>query len=267
MTPARGAKTGLQTFVIAHSQDLVLECERLRRFSHLPSYTYLFVGAADTSRLAAIDNVIVARDLPDNIEHHPHLLSFTGWYAIARNTLASSDWVSVLEYDVDLEPAYAQASMKELQSTPCIVGYLQARLTHPIYLQATPWLSRSLSEVYGIDLPKLLVAYLEGGGLDQWTTTSNASLATAQLSDFVDWFLPLTRVFRHDPLGAHVHERAVPVYCMVRGLANRCVPGVLSHQQRRSHGVKARAGRQVREAAADTWFGQWVRARQARRSQ
>ena len=58
------------------------------------------------------------------------------------------------------------------------------------------------------------------------------------LARFVDWFLPVTEVFRHDPMGSHVHERAIPVFCLLNQIEDRYVPGVLEHEQVASHGIE-----------------------------
>jgi hypothetical protein len=117
-----------------------------------------------------------------------------------------------------------------------MAGYVPVRLTNPMYLHATPWLITSLSTTYGIDVSNLVREHLARGEVDRWTATSNHALCVGDLAAFVDWFLPLSEVFRDDPLGSGVHERAVPVFCLVCGIADRYVPGVLDHYQVESHG-------------------------------
>ncbi len=239
----------IETFVIVHDQDLLLACEQEGRFAGLSHFQYLFVGPREVSRLAGLSNVIVARELPDNIESSPNLLSFTGWYAVAKNGLTRKPWLTLLEYDVTLAPEFLPKTLEALRANRCILGYVPFPLSHPMYLHATPWLIPALQETHGLDLPKLLRAHLEAGGVDQWAATSNASLATSELTKFVDWFLPLSRVFQHDPLGAHVHERALPAYCFTMGLQNLVLPGVLQHRQARSHGIFARSWKEAEEQA------------------
>lgn len=234
-----GAGDELETFVIVHDEDLLLELEQAGTFRHLPRNRYLFVGNGTTGRLRGRDDVVVARTLPDNIEHHPHLLSFTGWYAVARNRLATAASVALLEYDVRIEADFAPRTLAELQRGRCIVGFVPFALSHPMYLHATPWLIRSLREVYGVDAASLISDHLAGGGADVWSSTTNMAMDVEDLDGFVDWFVPLTEVFRHDPIGAHVHERAVPVYCLLNDIEIACVPGLLHHDRLISHGILA----------------------------
>lgn len=243
------ASDDLAAFIIVHDQDLLLACERDGRFARLPDYRYLFVGPRDVSRVASAGNVIVARDLSDNIEACSNLLSFTGWYAVAKNGLTRAPWVALLEHDVRLAADFVPKTLDSLRANRTVLGYVPFSFSHPMYLHATPWLIPSLRIAHGIDLPKLVRDYLATGGVDRWTATTNASLPTAELERFVDWFLPVSRVFHHDPIGAHVHERALPVFCMMMGLQNVLQPGVLEDLQARSHGIRARSWNDAQEQA------------------
>ena len=199
----------------------------------------MFVGGGGIDMLRGRSDVVVARLLTDNIEHYPTLLSFTGWYAVARNGLATSRFVSLIEYDVDIRAGFVAGTLESLRDRSRIVGYVPFPLSHPMYLHATPWLSSALASVYGIDVAQLVRRHLAAEGRDEWTATSNASMATSSLHAFVDWFLPLSEVFRHDPIGAHVHERTIKVFCLLNGLDNFLLPDVLVHRQRRAHGIFA----------------------------
>jgi hypothetical protein len=231
----------IETFVMVHDQGLVLECEREGRFAGLPSYRYLFLGAGDVSRLEGARNVIVARELEDNIEQHPEMLAFTGWYAVARNRLAEAERVTLLEYDVQVSAGFVDATLACFERGKRLVGYVGFPLSHPMYLFATPCLLPALRQAHGLDAWELVQDHLASGGSDVWPATTNASLSSSDLADFVEWFLPVSRLLRDEPMAAHVHERALPLYCMVCGLEYVVVEGALHHDQKRSHGILARS--------------------------
>lgn len=243
------SRNELEVFVVIHDERALLEHERLRTFTHLPRYRYLFVGMGSTEGLRGRDDVIVARSLPDNVEHHPLLLSFTAWYAIARNGLATTKRVALLEYDVTISADFAERTETALREGHRIVGYVPFPLSHPMYLHASPWLSRSLDTAYGIDLPLLIHNHLDNGGTDLWTATTNAAMRVDDLVAFVDWFLPLTPLFSNDPIGAHVHERTIPVFCLLNDIENLHLPDVLEHEQARSHGIFAVPQEEARRCA------------------
>ena len=239
LTPSDESRSDIETFIVVHDQDILLESERQGRHTELPRSTYLFVGMGQTNLIEDRDDVIIARDLPDNIEDSPRLLSFTGWYAVAKNDLATSKHVVMVEYDITAFDGFTARTSAALAETHCIAGYIPFQLSHPMYLHATQWFPASLSTIYGIDVPTLIRDHLSEGGADLWTSTTNAALRTEDLGSFVDWFMPLATVFLHDPVGAHVHERTVPIFCLLNQIANTYVPGVLEHTQARSHGVLA----------------------------
>jgi len=229
---------------------MLLEYEREGRYRNLSRRRYVFVGDGATDKIDSRDDVIVARMLPDNIEHHANLLSFTAWYAIARNDLAESGSVSILEYDVSIAESFTAETLAALSGTHCIAGYVPFKLSHPMFLHATPWFTNSLEAVYGVDADGIVRSHLGGGGRDLWTATTNISMRTGDLASFVDWFLPLTVRFRHDPIGAHVHERTIPIFCKLNQIENVYIPGVLKHTQARSHGILAISQEEARDRAA-----------------
>lgn len=233
----------LEVFIVAHDPSIIEQLEAAQHFSTLPNYRYILVGSSD--RYASSDfrlpaKCIVAQLLPCNIEEHKNLLTYTAWYAIAKNRLANTKFVSILEYDVDVDPVFHQRTLRALQEGHRIAGYVPFPLTHPQYLYATTWFSDSLEQVYDIDAEALVDSHLSVGGADLWTATTNLSMRLDDLEDFVDWFLPLSRVFRDDPVGAHVHERCVPIYCMIRGIENFYIPDLLQHYQKLSHGARVK---------------------------
>lgn len=241
----------LEVFVVIHDQDLLLQCEQDGRFSGIPRLRYVFVGRRPIDKLAGRSDLVIARDLADNIEQYPNLLSFTGWYAVARNNLATTRYLSLLEYDVTLQADFVSKTLVVLSERGGIVGYVPFPLSHPMYLHATPWLIPALAEVYDIDVVRLIRHYLDGGGADLWTATSNASLSAADLKAVVDWILPLTRVYRHDPIGAHVHERTLKVFCLRHGIENHHLPDLLKHAQERSHRIFALSRQEALQRASE----------------
>jgi hypothetical protein len=249
---ASDSEDDLEIFVVVHDPSIIEQLEAEQHFSMLPNYRYILVGHA--SRYANSDfqcpaRSIVAQLLPNNLEEHKNLLTFTAWYAIVKNQLANTKFVTILEYDVDVDRHFQQRTIQALQEGHRMVGYVPFPLTHPQYLHATDWFTDSLTQVYDIDAAALVDSHLSGGGADLWTATTNLSMRLDDLEDFVDWFLPLSRIFRHDPVGAHVHERSVPIYCMIRGIENFYLPELLQHYQKLSHGARVKTLEEAQKLA------------------
>jgi hypothetical protein len=68
----------------------------------------LFVGSNSLDQTVYKD-VIIVRDLPNNIEYEKSLLTFTAWYAIIKNDLFKDDeHLCLLEYDVKLSENFKE---------------------------------------------------------------------------------------------------------------------------------------------------------------
>jgi hypothetical protein len=96
------------TFIFVHDQQIVLDYIAANKFSDLPDVKYCFLGMRPTEQIEHLPNVIIARNLPDNIEHFPNLVAWTGWYALVRNDLIKSDIVNLFEYDVNVLGEWVQ---------------------------------------------------------------------------------------------------------------------------------------------------------------
>jgi hypothetical protein len=96
------------TFIFVHDQQIVLDYIAAGKFHDLPDVKYCFLGMRPTDRIEDLPNVIIARNLPDNIEHYPNLVAWTGWYALMRNGLIKTDIVNLFEYDVNVVGDWVQ---------------------------------------------------------------------------------------------------------------------------------------------------------------
>jgi hypothetical protein len=96
------------TFIFVHDQQIVLDYINVGKFSDLPDVKYCFLGMRPTEQIEHLPNVIIARDLPDNIEHYPNLVAWTGWYALVRNDLIKTSLVNLFEYDVNVVGEWVQ---------------------------------------------------------------------------------------------------------------------------------------------------------------
>lgn len=102
-----------QTFIFVHDEQIVLDYIAAGKFNQLPDVKYVFLGQRPTDRIKHLDNVVVARDLPHNIEHLPNLVAWTGWYAVLRNDLITADWVNLFEYDINVIGKWEQPEWQQ----------------------------------------------------------------------------------------------------------------------------------------------------------
>jgi len=233
----------LEVFIVSHDQNIIVDYENKKKFSDLPLYRYLFVGSGDTNLIKNNKKVIICRDLPNNIEDDKLLVSFTSWYALAKNNLVKTKYVSILEYDIDLYSDFYKKNLDCLRRNPeGFIGYVVYPLNNPLFLYATPWFPSSVEKIYSFSVLELINKHIQTTGKNSWCSTSNRTLSYDNLKSFVDWFYPITTIFKHDKLGAHVHERCLTVFTLMSNKKNFYIPGVLRHWQKKSHKIEALLG-------------------------
>jgi hypothetical protein len=83
----------IQSFIFIHDQDILIKYIEASKFKELPNLKYVFVGNNPTDKLNNYTNIIIAKNLPLNIENYPLFTSFTGWYALWKNNLIDAEYI------------------------------------------------------------------------------------------------------------------------------------------------------------------------------
>jgi hypothetical protein len=208
-----------QTFIFVHDQYIVLDYLAAGKFNELPDVKYVFLGQRPSDQighLVDMGKVIIARDLPDNIEHYPNLVAWTGWYAIARNGLITADIVNLFEYDVNL------LGWKQPMAS---AGYFW----HP-YADSTWWNYNGIKT----ELRKLEISVTN----DPLPMTSNYTLFAERISTFVKALMESDLDPEH-PQAGHIVERYCSAYFQFKVTA----AGGLTHLYADSHGTQGRGDR------------------------
>jgi hypothetical protein len=208
-----------QTFIFVHDQYIVLDYLAAGKFNDLPNVKYVFLGQRPSDQighLVDMGKVIIARDLPDNIEHLPNLVAWTGWYAIARNGLITAEVVNLFEYDINL------IDWKQPMAS---VGYFW----HP-YADNTWWNYNGIKT----ELRRLEVSVSS----DPLPMTSNYTLFSDKIYPFINTLMASEFDFEHDQAG-HIVERYCSAYFQFKVTA----AGGLTHLYADSHGTQGRGDR------------------------
>ena len=216
----------LDYFIVCHDQEIIN-----RQKSSTSNYQWLFVGNGDTGNLDS--SIIISNNLKKNIEEYPYLCSFTAWYSVAKNNLAKSNNITLIEYDTTIKSS--NLVHYQLNHENQIICYSITLFDHYVFYKSTPWLEISLKQIYDIDLKQFVKDHRDQYKF--WPTTTNITLSKDTLNRFVDWFLPMTKVFRHDPLGAYVHERAFFIFCVINKIQIVYSQNAMNHNQAASHKI------------------------------
>jgi len=219
------------------SIDYFIITHKILKTNYIFSNTKLLVGQNTDIKNS---QYIICKNLPNNIENYPYLCSYTAWYALANNLLSSSKNVSLLEYDIETDEQFSLYNLevcKKQTNHNYIISYSKTLTNHYVFYKSTPWLEISLKKIHGIDLRYFVLLYKDLYPF--WPTTTNVTMPIEILMSFIDWFEPMTKIFRHHPLGAYVHERAFFVFCALNKISILYAPNnLLVHKQECSHQTK-----------------------------
>ena len=213
-------------FIVCHDQEIIN-----RQKSSTSNYQWLFVGNGDTGNLDS--SIIISNNLKKNIEEYPYLCSFTAWYSVAKNNLAKSNNITLIEYDTTINSS--NLFHYQLNNENQIICYSITLFNHYVFYKSTPWLEISLKQIYDIDLKQFIKDHKDQCKF--WPTTTNITLSKDTLNKFVDWFLPMTEIFRDYPLGAYVHERAFFIFCVLNKIQIVYSQNAMNHNQAVSHKI------------------------------
>jgi hypothetical protein len=230
-------ENNIDYFIICHNQEIIIDQLSKNIAQKLPNCKFLLVGDGATDQIKQYDSqVIICRDLSDNLEEHPYLCSFTAWYAVVKNGLYQNNNICLLEYDIELDGKFHQTNtslINKYNNNNYIIAYNKTLIDHYVFYKSTPWLDISLKKIHNINL-KTFVSNTKKQ-YRFWPTSTNITLSTHVLKSFIDWFNPMTKLFCQDPLGSYVQERAFFIYCVLHNIDIFYSNNVLTHHQVCSH--------------------------------
>lgn len=222
-----------QTFIFVHSQDIILDFINNNKFSEIPNLKYIFLGNNPIDKLTNIDNIIIARELPHNIEEYPRLTSYTGWYAIWKNNLCDSKYLNLFEYDINMTNSFYE--FNELDTKPKISGYISISISNP-NLFKTPMWSDTLITSIGKQYNKDLIGFVDALPNDLiCSVTSNHTFEHETFNQYMTWMEPLIEDIKHSPLSGHQVERSIIAFYLLNEIPFEVKNNMITHFQLDSH--------------------------------
>jgi hypothetical protein len=223
----------IHTFIFVHSQKIILDFIRVNKFKDIENVKYVFVGNGDTSFIESLDNVIICKDLPINIEQYPKLVSFTGWYALWKNNLiGDADYINVFEYDVNLADDFINKLKKQIAD---IVGYIKYNVHDVGYVEANAWCEHIVNAIkkhYNIDVYSLVASLPKDA---ECSVTSNHTLSKERFEQYMNWVEPMIDDLKESNLAGHQIERSISMFYLVNGYSFKIILDILEHFNFDSH--------------------------------
>lgn len=175
--------------------------------------------------------IIICRDLEDNIEHEPKLLTFTAWYAIIKNNLYKEySYICIFEYDASTGAEFIPEIVKR-----CKEGEFDVIS----FFTSTPF---NAFNPFLQDVNLDIMNYIRGIlGIDydysrSWNHSSNHCIRREVLQDFVEWYSEQYPYIKEKDIKhlSWYHERLFAMYTFAKVLKQNTMDGV-THVSASSH--------------------------------
>jgi len=230
-----------ETFIFCHDQDIIIDYEKSGKFSNLKKYRYVFLGNRPVDKIEDNSNIIIARNLPFNLEEYPNINAYTGWYALWKNNLIKTPYINLFEYDVILNKNLEQIIDKFMYENQNMIGYIPFPCSNYHFIDNKNWVEElfgAIKQVYKVDLEKTIRFYMRQNPKLVWSTTSNCTMKVSFFNDYMKWFEPLADSIKHSKTAGHGHERSTTFYCLMYKHNPFITQGLIKHYQMNSHGTQ-----------------------------
>jgi hypothetical protein len=227
-----------QTFIFVHDQDLIITFEENNKFSNLYNYKYVFLGNRPVDKLSTMDNVIIVRDLEYNIEQYPLFTSYTGWYALWKNNLITTQYINLFEYDVVLDNNIEQNHAKFYYNNAEMIGYVPFLVSNSQFIQNPNWnhaIIPSIKKHYKVDIVNHYVGIMKQNQNALWSSTSNTTFRTDIFNEYMKWFQPIVEDIKETETCGHAHERSISFFASIKRKQLLLTNNLLQHLQLDSH--------------------------------
>ena len=192
-------------------------------------YSIIFVGHKELSNeFSNNSKIIIARDLPNNIENENQLLTFTAWYLIVKNNLFSDyKYLFIFEWDIYIKKEFLTSVNTGIKSNLDLISFGKNEyfFNHDINVN-----------VFNYYLKLKNIDPFTYNEHSYWLPSTNHGIKREILEKFVDWYYP--SCFIIDKLNyaniSWYHERIFFVYTDFNKLAWGVYSGI-EHIQQNSH--------------------------------
>lgn len=220
-----------KTFILCANQSVVLQSLESKKYDDIGDYAFLFLGAGDVSNIESLNNVIVCRNLPNNIEEKPNWLIYTGWYALYHNDLLDGlDKFRVMDYDINIIK-FNNETKCDLKSS---MGFDFNFHFWYGFGDAYTFITRVEREA-GCSFEVLLKEYTEFCGQTKWFSGIDMLISVKLFNDFMKWFEHLYIESENERFISHHLERWVTIYLMINKIEYEICEGESYHQQLKGH--------------------------------
>jgi hypothetical protein len=226
----------IETFIFVHDQQIILDFLEHKKYSTLPNVKYVFLGDREIDKIINLNNVIIAKNQPYNMEDFPKLTSYTGWYCLWKNGLIDGDYLNLFEYDTNCSENLVSEIQKTIsEENVDVIGYIPFSIHNYNYIGHIPWcekLKESLKKEYDIDVTDFIKNQPES---TICSMTSNHTMSKKSFEHYMDWIDKMILNIRKSSLSGHEVERSISLFYLLNNITYKILPNILTHYQFDSH--------------------------------
>jgi hypothetical protein len=227
----------LKNFIFIHDQDIILDFIGKNKFNDLGDFTWVFLGERSIDKIQYLDNLIVARDLPYNIEQYPKLTSFTGWYVLYKNGYLNSKYVNFFEYDIKYVSGFVDINKEMLNKDFDFIGYFPMSISDIVYVTQSEYsegLIKAVKNKTGFDILYMINKLSPNS---YWSSSSNSTWKVSIVKEYLDWMVQYIEDIKENHYSGHIFERSLSFYYFMKNLRVFLVRDLMIHAQLNSHGT------------------------------
>jgi hypothetical protein len=218
------------TYIFCHDQNFILNSIENTRYDCLGKHYFVFLGFNEVDKIEGLENVIISRNLSDNIENNKHCLQYCGWYSIFKNTSLNSDYIRLIDYDVDILTPNNQTSY-DIKSSMGFNFNFYFNTGFPEHHKFNDYIKNKL----GFNLQFLIEKHYNKFIQDKWFSIGDVLIKTETFRNFMEWFYPVYLDNNDSNYFAHHFERYLTVYCLLNDIQYEVKENETIHRQLKSH--------------------------------
>lgn len=230
----------ISTFIFIHDQDILIKYLNAGKFKNIPNLKFVFLGNKPNDKIKNLDNIIVSKDLPLNIEEYPKFTSFTGWYSLWKNNLIKSDYVNLFEYDINYVKQFPKINLDLINKNFDFIGYFPMSINDPVYIKMRQYVDNliiSIKNKTNIDIDNLINILYNKNKNTVWSSSSNSTWKVSEWVKYMNWFSNFIDDIKENPYCGHMHERSISFFYFINNLNIINMTHLMEHLQLNTHGT------------------------------
>ena len=225
-------------YIFVHDIEIINLLEERKEFKHLPNYQYVLLTKNECD--IKQDNIIISKDYELNIEDYKNYLQFTGWYCLGANKIPTTDYITLLEYDVRVNDLIDKEIHTAINTTKLdCYGYAHLPKTNS-FLNGDIFSNGLIDylRAQNISSQEIIINSLS----TEWIVTSNITIKTDIFLKLVrsDLFIKLLNYLSNTKMSGHFLERFITVYLTLMNNSYGFIDNCVTHYAVDSHNTQNR---------------------------